>query len=66
LYTSSFVVAEHIKSGHLVPILCDFLRAEYSINAIYPHRHHLSAKVRTFIDMLAKHFHAHPVWVDPD
>jgi DNA-binding transcriptional LysR family regulator len=66
LYTSSFVVAEHIKSGQLVPILSDFLRAEYSINAIYPHRHHLSAKVRTFIDMLVTHFHAHPVWVDPD
>jgi DNA-binding transcriptional LysR family regulator len=66
LYTSSFVVAEHIKSGQLVPILSEFLRAEYSINAIYPHRHHLSAKVRTFIDMLATHFHAHPVWVDPD
>ncbi len=65
LYTSSFVVAEDIKSGHLVPVLGDFLRAEYSIDAIYPHRHHLSAKVRTFIDMLAKHFHEHPVWVDP-
>jgi hypothetical protein len=24
-------------------------------NAVYPHRHHLSAKVRTFIDMLAHH-----------
>ena len=23
------------------------------LNAIYPHRHHLSAKVRTFIDMMA-------------
>jgi DNA-binding transcriptional LysR family regulator len=23
--------------------------------AVYPHRHHLSAKVRTFIDMLVQH-----------
>jgi DNA-binding transcriptional LysR family regulator len=26
-----------------------------SPNAIYPHRHHLSAKVRTFIDLLVRH-----------
>jgi hypothetical protein len=25
------------------------------MNAIYPHRHHLSAKVRTFIDLLVHH-----------
>jgi DNA-binding transcriptional LysR family regulator len=66
LYTSSFIVSEHIKSGRLVPVLCDFLRADYSIDAIYPHRHHVSAKVRTFIDMLVKHFHENPVWVERD
>jgi len=65
LYTSSFIVSEHIKSGRLVPVLCEYLRAEYSIDAIYPHRHHVSAKVRTFIDMLVKHFQGHPVWVEP-
>jgi DNA-binding transcriptional LysR family regulator len=31
------------------------LRDEMSMNAVYPHRHHLSAKVRTFIDMLVHH-----------
>jgi hypothetical protein len=25
------------------------------MNAVYPHRHHLSAKVRSFIDLLAHH-----------
>jgi len=25
------------------------------MNAIYPHRHHLSAKARTFIDLLVRH-----------
>ena len=25
------------------------------MNAVYPHRHHLSAKVRTFIDRLVQH-----------
>jgi len=28
---------------------------EFAMNAVYPHRHHLSAKVRTFIDRLAHH-----------
>jgi hypothetical protein len=27
---------------------------EFSINAICPHRHHLSAKVRAFIDLLVE------------
>jgi hypothetical protein len=42
-----------------------FLQTEHSINAIYPHRHHLSAKVRSFIDLLAEHFRAEPAWADP-
>jgi DNA-binding transcriptional LysR family regulator len=66
LLTSSFIVSEHIRSGRLVPVMCDFLRGEYSIDAIYPHRHHLSAKVRTFIDMLARHFRDNPVWFDAE
>jgi hypothetical protein len=28
---------------------------EFAMNAGYPHRHHLSAKVRSFIDLLAHH-----------
>ena len=61
----SFLVIDEIKSGRLVPILTEFLQAEYAINAIYPHRHHLSAKVRSFIDLLAKHFREDPAWADP-
>src|SRR5262249_58762804 len=46
-------------------VLTEFLQAEHAINAIYPHRHHLSAKVRSFIDLLVKHFHEDPGWADP-
>jgi DNA-binding transcriptional LysR family regulator len=66
LLTASFIVAEHINSGRLVPVMRGLLHGEYSIDAIYPHRHHLSAKVRTFIDMLAKHFRENPVSIDTD
>src|SRR5499426_1122657 len=58
----SFLLIDEIKSGRLVPVLTEFLQAEHPINAIYPHRHHLSAKVRSF---LVKHFHEDPGWADP-
>jgi DNA-binding transcriptional LysR family regulator len=61
----TFLVADEIKSGRLVPVLGRFLQTEHAINAVYPHRHHLSAKVRSFIDLLAKHFRADPAWADP-
>jgi len=32
------------------------LPKQFSIDALYPHREHLPAKVRTFIDLLAKNF----------
>ncbi len=51
----SFMVAEEIRLGRLVPVLTEFLRAERPINAFYPHRHHLSAKVRAFLDLTTKH-----------
>jgi DNA-binding transcriptional LysR family regulator len=66
LYTSSFIVADSLRSGHLVTVLDDYLRTEYYIQAIYPHRHHLSAKVRTFIDMLVRHFRDHPLCFECD
>jgi DNA-binding transcriptional LysR family regulator len=61
----SFLLVDEIKSGRLVPVLSEFLQTEHAINAIYPHRHHLSAKVRSFIDLLAKHFREDPGCADP-
>lgn len=61
----TFLVADEIKSGRLVPVLGRFLQTDHAINAIYPHRQHLSAKVRSFIDLLAKHFREDPAWADP-
>jgi DNA-binding transcriptional LysR family regulator len=61
----SFLLSDEIKAGRLIPVLTEFLQPEHAINAIYAHRHHLSAKVRSFIDLLAKHFHTDPAWADP-
>jgi DNA-binding transcriptional LysR family regulator len=52
---AGFLVRDDLESGELVRLLPEYRPIEFSMNAIYPHRHHLSAKVRTFIDLLARH-----------
>jgi hypothetical protein len=37
-------------------VLSEFLPKQFSIDALYPHREHLPAKVRMFIDLVAKNF----------
>jgi hypothetical protein len=37
-------------------------RADTQIHAVYPHRKHLSSKVRRFVDHLATHFGPRPYW----
>jgi hypothetical protein len=61
----SFLVADEIRSGRLVPLLTEHSRAEYPINAVYPHRHQLSAKVRSFLDLMTKTYRDNPAWADP-
>jgi DNA-binding transcriptional LysR family regulator len=63
--TPSFVAGEDVASGRLVRILEDYDPIEFAISALYPHRHHLSTKVRTFIDLVAARFAEHQKWLDP-
>jgi DNA-binding transcriptional LysR family regulator len=56
VYAPTHLVLEELKSGALVPVLRDFLGREVSVDALYPNREHLPAKVRTFIDLVAKNF----------
>ena len=50
-----FLIHDDLEAGRLVRLLPEYRPVELSMNAVYPHRHHLSAKVRIFIDMLAHH-----------
>jgi DNA-binding transcriptional LysR family regulator len=52
---AGFMVHDDLEAGRLVRLLPEYRPVELSMNAVYPHRHHLSAKVRTFIDMLVQH-----------
>jgi DNA-binding transcriptional LysR family regulator len=56
IITPAPLVIDDLKSGALVAVLSDFLPKQFSIDALYPHREHLPAKVRTFIDVVAKNF----------
>lgn len=61
----SFLVADEVRSGKLVPLLTEFSDGDYPISAIYPHRHHLSAKVRSFLELLTRRDRENPAWADP-
>jgi DNA-binding transcriptional LysR family regulator len=62
----SFLALEDLQSGRLVRPLPDYRGVELMITAVYPTRHHVSAKVRVFIDRMAEFFTAHRQWLDPD
>ncbi|HEY6982442.1 LysR family transcriptional regulator [Reyranella sp.] len=57
MLVASFAGAESdLKAGRLVPLLPDHRPINFAINATYPTRHHLSTKVRAFLDLAAEHF----------
>jgi DNA-binding transcriptional LysR family regulator len=60
-----FFVADDLESGRLVRLLPEYRPVEFAMNAVYPHRHHLSAKVRTFIDLLVHHSAEHQKLINP-
>ena len=51
-YEPNFLAWDSLRSGRLVPLLEAFRTYEGSFYALYPHRRHLPAKVRLFIDAL--------------
>lgn len=61
----TFLVGEDVEAGSLVRLLPEYKPVEFAINAIYPHRRHLSTKVRSFLDLLSERFAEHRHWVDP-
>ncbi len=58
--TPFIAVRDDIESGALVPILEANEIADLAMFAVYPHRRHLSGKVRAFIDFLVGWFGTHP------
>lgn len=61
----SFIVADDLAAGRLVPLLPEYGTMTFAINALYPHRNHLSLKVRSIIDLLVQRFGEHEPWMNP-
>jgi DNA-binding transcriptional LysR family regulator len=62
---AGFMIQNDLEGGRLVRLLPEYRPVELTMNAVYPHRHHLSAKVRTFIDMLVHHSAEQQKLIDP-
>ena len=58
----TFLSAEAIRKGNLVPILEDFDWPVSPAYAVYPPTRHLSYRVRAFIDFLVERFAGTPQW----
>jgi len=60
---STWDVRRHLSSGALVSLLPGYnFDSDVAIYAVYPHRRHLPAKTRAFIDFLASSFGPEPFW----
>jgi DNA-binding transcriptional LysR family regulator len=64
LLAPHFVVGDDLAAGNLVRLLPDYRPVPFSINAVYPHRHLLSLKVRRFLDMTVERFAGYRTWID--
>lgn len=58
----TYMVGQDISLGRLKVVLSDYEPAERPIYAMYLHRRHLSAKVRTFVEFLIERFQPVPYW----
>jgi DNA-binding transcriptional LysR family regulator len=63
---STWDVRKQLEEGTLVPLLPGYdFGTDVGIYAVYPHRRHLPAKTRVFIDFLAESFGPEPYWDKP-
>jgi DNA-binding transcriptional LysR family regulator len=58
----TFLTCDALRNGELQAVLPDQLDADIAIHAVYPHRRHLSAKVRLFVEHLVGCFGPEPDW----
>lgn len=61
-----FIAADALRNGTLISVLPQVKPLPYRIHAVYPPTRHVSAKVRAFIDHLARHIGEPPIWQMPD
>ncbi|MBO1924835.1 LysR family transcriptional regulator [Thiomicrorhabdus sp. 6S3-12] len=52
----TFIADDYLNSGRLQAVLQSYEMPVQGIYIVYPHRHHLSAKVRAFVDLVCDAF----------
>lgn len=60
----TYMAGHDLRKGRLQAVMTEYEPATLDINAVYPHRKNLSAKVRTFVDFLYDRFQPRPYWDD--
>lgn len=55
-----YMLSKDLKTGRLISVLNDYEGAKRPIHAVYLHRMHLSAKIRTFVDFLYNQYQRYP------
>ena len=58
----TFFCFDALRTNKLEIALRDFGEAPLSVYAVYPHRRHLSPRVRAFVNFLAERFGENPYW----
>lgn len=58
----TFIVGGDLQQGKLVRVLPRYCQPDLAAYAVYPTRHHLPAKVRSFVDFLAEAISDPPPW----
>ena len=59
---ASYVVQPSLEKGVIVPLLQEHTVDSSTIQLVYPHRRHLSNKVRVFTDFMVAKFTPNPPW----
>ncbi len=62
-FIPEFAVARDLKAGRLVSLFDEQNPHKLGVYLVYPHRLHLSAKVRAFIDFTADWYTPQPPWL---
>jgi LysR family transcriptional regulator, transcriptional activator for dmlA len=56
LMRAEWDIERYLRNGRLVQVLPQYFTPDASIHAVYPQRHQLAARVRTFVDFVALAF----------
>jgi DNA-binding transcriptional LysR family regulator len=60
--TPTFIVGDALRDGRLRCLLGEYAIDDGAVHAVYPHRRHVSPKVRAFVDFLTDRFGPAPYW----